>query len=200
MADGAGREAYERARKAVDVARFEEAIAASEEAHRLEPEDGPIRELYVGLHLARGVRLSAAARDLRRQAIVEREIPVGEEFQDTDTVKAAFQRALDAFDAVLAAEPDNEKALTMKASTLHRFDRAGRREEALGLLRRIAEAHPENRQVRLVIKKVERKCEECSDTGFCPHCGGRGTRTVLRIRGKCERCWGQGICLKCGLL
>ncbi len=200
MADGTGREAYERARKAVDTGRFEDAIAASEEAHRLEPEDGPIRELYVGLHLARGVRLSAAARDLRRQAIVERNIPVGEEFQDTDTVKAAFQRALDAFDAVLAVEPDNEKALTMKASTLHRFDRAGRREEALGLLRKISDAHPENRQVRLVIKKVERRCEECSDSGFCPHCAGRGTRTVLRIKGKCERCWGQGICLKCGLL
>ncbi len=200
MADGAGREAYERARKAVDAGRFEDAIAASEEAHRLEPEDGPIRELYVGLHLACGVRLSAAARDLRRQAIVGRNIPVGEEFQDSDPVKAAFQRALDAFDAVLAVDPQNEKALTMKASTLHRFDRSGRREEALGLLRRISEAHPENRQVRLVIRKVERPCEECSDTGFCPHCGGRGTRTVLRFKGKCERCWGQGICLKCGVL
>jgi len=200
MVEGAGREAYERARKAVDAGRFEDAIAASEEAHHLEPEDGPIRELYVGLHLARGVRLSAAARDLRRQEIVARDIPVGEEFQDSEPVRAAFQRALDAFDAVLAVEPENEKALMMKASTLHRFDRAGRREEALGLLRRISEAHPENRQVRLVIRKVERRCEECSDSGFCPHCGGRGTRTVLRIKGKCERCWGQGICLKCGVL
>ena len=200
MAVGAGREAYERARKAVDAGRFEDAIAAAGEAHRLEPEDAPIRELFVGLNLARGVRYSAAARDLRRRAIVERDIPVGEEFQDTDEVKAAFQRALDAFDAVLSAEPDNEKALTMKASTLHRFDRAGRREEALGLLKRIADAHPENRQVRLVIRKVERRCEECSDTGFCPHCQGRGTRTVLWVKGKCELCWGQGICLKCGLL
>ena len=200
MALGAGREAYERARKAVDAGRFEDAIAASEEAHRLEPEDGPIRELYVGLNLARGVRLSAAARDLRRQEIVARDIPVGEEFQDSESVTSAFQRALDAFDAVLGVDPENEKALMMKASTLHRFDRAGRREEALGLLRRISEAHPENRQVRLVIRKVERRCEECSDSGFCPHCGGRGTRTVLRIKGKCERCWGQGICLKCGVL
>jgi tetratricopeptide (TPR) repeat protein len=200
MADGAGREAYERARKAVDAGQFENAIAASDEAHRLEPEDGPIRELYVGLHLARGVRLSAAARDLRRQAIVERDIPVGDEFQDIEPVKAAFQRALDAFDAVLAVDPENEKALMMKASTLHRFDRAGRREEALGLLRRISEAHPENRQVRLLVRKVERRCEECTDSGFCPHCGGRGTRTVLRFKRKCERCWGQGICLKCGIL
>jgi hypothetical protein len=88
----------------------------------------------------------------------------------------------------------------MKASTLHRFDRAGRREEALGLLRRISEAHPENRQVRLLVRKVERRCEECTDSGFCPHCGGRGTRTVLRFKRKCERCWGQGICLKCGIL
>ncbi len=200
MADGAGREAYERARKAVDAGHFEDAIAASDEAHRLEPEDEPIRELYVGLHLARGVRLSAAARDLRRQAIVERDIPVGDEFLDSEPVKAAFQRALDAFDAVLAVDPENEKALMMKASTLHRFDRAGRREEALGLLRRIFEAHPENRQVRLLVRKVERRCEECTDSGFCPHCGGRGTRTVFRFKRKCERCWGQGICLKCGVL
>ena len=183
MVQGAGREAYERARRGVDAGRFEDAIAASEEAHRLEPEDGPIRELYVGLHLARGVRLSAAARDLRRQEIVARDIPVGEEFQDSERVTTAFQRALDAFDAVLGVEPENEKALMMKASTLHRFDRARPQEEALGLLRRISEAHPENRQVRLVIRKVERRCEECSDSGFCPHCGGRGTRTpALRPR------------------
>ena len=200
MAGGAGREAYERARKAVDAGRFEDAIGASEEAHRLEPDDGPIQELYVGLHLARGVRLSTGARDLRRQDIVARDIPVGEEFQDSDPVKAAFLRALDALDAVLAVDPGNEKALMIKASVLHRFDRAGRREEALALLRRIAEAHPENRQVRLMIRKVERKCEECSDSGFCPHCRGRGTRTVLRIKAKCDRCWGQGICLKCGVL
>jgi tetratricopeptide (TPR) repeat protein len=200
MTSDAGKEAYERSRKAVDAGRFEEAIASAGEAHRLDPEDGPIRELYVGLHLARGVKLSATARDLRRQAIVERDISVGEEFQDSEPVKAAFQRALDAFDAVLAVEPDNDKALMMKASTLHRFDRAGRREEALGLLRRISDAHPENRQVKLVIRKVERKCEECSDSGFCPHCGGRGTRTRFRIKSKCERCWGQGICLKCGVL
>src|SRR2546426_8230189 len=175
MALGAGREAYERARKAVDAGRLEDAIAASEEAHRLEPEDGPIRELYVGLNLARGVRLSAAARDLRRQEIVARDIPVGEEFQDSESVTSAFQRALDAFDAVLGVDPENERAVMMKASTLHRFDRAGGGEEALGLLRRISEAPPENRQVRLVIRKVERRCEECSDSGFCPHCGGRGT-------------------------
>src|SRR2546428_13752304 len=110
MALGEGREAYERARKAVDAGRFEEAIGASEEAHRLEPEDGPIRELYVGLHLARGVRLSAAARDLRRQEIVARDIPGGEEFQDSESVTTAFQRAPDSFDAVRGTEPGGAKA------------------------------------------------------------------------------------------
>ena len=197
---GAGAEAYERARKAVDAGRFDEALAAAEEAYRLEPGDGPIRELYSGLNLAHGVKLGALARDLRRQDIVERDIPVDQEFQDSDRVRDAFERALASFDKVLAVEPGNEKALTLKASTLHRFDRAARREEALALLRRIAEARPENRQVKLVIRKVEKACEECSDTGFCPHCAGRGTRTFLGLKRKCARCWGQGVCLRCGIL
>ena len=200
MAASTGQEAYERARKAVDEGRFEDALGAAEEAHRVDPGDGPIRELYVGLRLARGVKLAAAARDLRRQDIVERDISVGEDFEDSERVRDAYTKALEAFDGVLAVEPDNEKALMMKAAALHRFDRAGRREEALGLLRRIAEAHPENRQVRLVIRKVQRKCEECSDSGFCPHCGGRGTRSRLGFKSRCNRCWGQGICLKCGVL
>ena len=197
---GAGAEAYERARKAVDAGRFDEALAAAEEAYRLEPGDGPIRELYSGLNLAHGVKLGALARDLRRQDIVERDIPVEQEFHDSERVRDAFEKALASFDKVLAVEPGNEKALTMKASTLHRFDRAARREEALALLRRVAEARPENRQVKLVIRKVERACEECSDTGFCPHCAGRGTRTLLGLKRKCDRCWGQGVCLRCGIL
>ena len=195
-----GKEAYERARAAIDGGRFEDAIAAVEEAFRLDPDDAPIRELFLGLHLARGVKLAALARGLRRQDIAEREIPVDVEFQDSDRVREAFEQALAAFDAVLAADPGNEKALMMKASALHRFDRAGRREEALRLLRRLAEDHPENHQVRLVMKKVERACPECTDSGFCPHCAGRGTRTVLGFRRKCDRCWGQGVCLKCGVL
>ena len=200
MTSGAGRDAYERARKAVDVGRFDEALAAAEEAHRAEPEDGPIRELYVGLLLARGVKLAAAARDLRRQDIVDRNIRVGDEFEDGERVRDAYGKALEAFDAVLALEPDNEKAMMMKASALHRFDRAGRRDEALTLLRKISEAHPQNRQVRLVIRKVEKRCEDCSDTGFCPYCGGRGSRTRLGLKSKCSKCWGQGICLTCGVL
>src|SRR3989442_12488848 len=200
MTPGAGREAYERARKAVDAGQFEGALARADEAFRLEPEDGPIRELYVGLHLARGVKLAAAARDLRRQEVVARDIGVGKEFEDSERVRGAFQEALGAFDAVLSADPTNEKGLMMKASTLHRFDRASRREEALELLRELKEAHPENRQLRLVIKKVEKKCDECSDTGFCPHCGGRGTRTLLGFKRRCDKCWGQGICLRCGVL
>ncbi len=195
-----GKDAYEMARKAIDAGRFDDALAAAEEAHRLDPVDGPIRELYVALELARGVKLAALARDLRRQDIAERRIPPEQEFQDSARVKDAFSRALDAFGAVLAVDPGNEKALMMKASALHRFDRAARREEALGLLLRIQEAHPENKQVRTVIRRVEKRCEECSDTGFCPHCAGRGTRTTLGFARKCDRCWGQGICLRCGVL
>src|SRR6266540_6027417 len=102
MADGAGRDAYERARKAVDAGKFEDALASAEEAHRLEPEDTPIRELYTGLLLARGVKLAAAARDLRRQDIVDRDLPVDTEFEDSERVRNAYGKALGAFNAVLA--------------------------------------------------------------------------------------------------
>ena len=200
MTSSAGGEAYERARKAIDAGRFDEAIDAARESFRLDPGDGPGRELYVGLELARGIKLAAKARDLRRQEVIERDIRVDQEFQDSERVMEAFHKALDAFDAVLAADPENEKALMMKASALHRFDRTNRREEALLLLRRVAEAHPGNRQVRLVMKKVEKACEDCSDTGFCPHCSGRGSRRILGFTTRCDKCWGQGICLKCGVL
>src|SRR2546427_10407343 len=121
MTSDAGKEAYERSRKAVDAGRFEEAIASAGDAHRLDPEDGPIRELFVGLHLARGVKVSANARDLRRQAMVERDIPVGEEVQDSEPVKPAVQTALGAFAAAIAPDPANDESFVVSASTLHRY-------------------------------------------------------------------------------
>ena len=200
MASGHGREAYERARAAVDKGQFENALAAVEEAFAKEPADAPIRELYVGLNLARAIKLAARARDLRRLDIVERGIPLEEEFQDSSRVREAFEESIASFDKVLAVEPDSEKGLTLKASALHRFDRAGRRSEALDLLRRVAIANPQNRQVQLAIRKIERVCDDCSDSGFCTHCAGRGYRTTLSMKRQCNVCWGQGICLKCGIL
>ena len=200
MASVVGREAYERARAAVDAGRFDEALSAADEAFAKDPTDGPVRELYVGLNLARAIKLTARARDLRRLDIAERGIRREQEFQDSERVREAFQDALASFDKVLAVDPNHEKALTLKASALHRFDRTGRREEALGLLRRVAAANPQNRQVLLAIKKVEKACEQCGDTGFCAACGGRGFRPLLGVQRQCTTCWGQGICLRCGIL
>src|SRR3972149_1228537 len=191
MVSGHGREAYERARAAVDKGQFENALAAVEEAFAKEPADAPIRELYVGLNLARA---------RRRLDSAERGIPLEEEFQDSPRVREAFEESIASFDKVLAVEPDNEKGLTLKASALHRFDRAGRRSEALDLLGRGASATPQNRQVQLANRKIERVCDDCSDSGFCPHCAGRGYRITLRMKRQCNACWGQGICLKCGIL
>ncbi len=191
---------YERARAAVDAGRFNDAKSAIDEAYAADQSDAPIRELYTGLHLASGVKASARARDLRRASVVRRGIGYDQEFTDTDETVRTFEEAIAEFDRVLAADPAHEKALMLKAAVLHRFDRAGRCSEAMEAVQRILAAHPENRQAKLALRKIERTCEECSDSGFCPHCGGRGSRRLLGMERRCNRCWGQGICLRCGLL
>jgi len=191
---------YERSRQAVDAGRFEEAKAAIDEAFAADPGDVPTRELYAGLHLAAAVRAGARARELRRKSIADRGIGYEQEFADTEETRRAFEGALSELDRVLEVDPGNEKALMLKAAALHRFDRAGRRVEATEAVRRILANNPKNQQATLALRKIERVCDRCSDTGFCPHCGGRGSRTFLGVERKCKECWGQGICLRCGLL
>ncbi len=191
---------YERARQAVDAGRFREAKDTIDEALAVDATDAPIRELYAGLHLAAGVKAGARARELRRKSIAERGIGYEQEFSDTEETRRAFQDAIDEFDRVLHADPGNEKALMLKAAALDRFDRAGKRAEAADAIRRILAANPNNQQAKLALRKIERTCQACSDSGFCPHCGGRGFRTVLGIQRQCRHCWGQGVCQRCGLL
>ncbi len=191
---------FEQAREAVDrgePARARELIAR---AYAASPADPDIRELFAGLLLAQAIRLSTQAREARRQDILRRDIGYDEEFHDSPDVVKAFDAALAAHAAVLKVHPDHEKALMMKAALLFRRDREKGRVEALEILRALQAAHPENRQVALTIRKVERPCDRCSDTGFCPYCGGKGVRRFIGMIRECETCHGQGICLVCGVV
>ncbi len=178
----------------------EEARELVDRVFREHPENAEARELYSALHLARAIRLSSRARELRRQDIAARDIPYDVEFEDSPEVAQAFDEASAAIDEILAANPKHEKALMMKASLAFRRNRATGRPEAVAILEGIAAANPSNRQVGYVIKKIATPCGRCSDSGFCPNCRGRGSRRRLGIESKCEACHGQGICLVCGIL
>ena len=178
----------------------ERARGLVDQAYAAHPDDGTAKELYTLLHLARAIRMSAAAREARRQSIVDRGIRYDQEFADTPGVARAFDDASAAIDEVIAVDGRNEKGLIMKAALLFRRDRAEGRDASLAILRQVAEANPENRQVLSAIRKVERPCPRCSDSGFCARCRGRGSRRVLGFETKCETCHGQGICLFCGIV
>lgn len=191
---------YEQARKALDRGDAEAARAFIDQAFAQTPGDADVRELYASLHLARAIRMAAIARETRRQDVVRRDIPYDQEFQDSPEVARAFGDALAAVDEVLKAAPDHEKARMMKASILFRRDRESGRPQALEILQAIAAAHPASKQVAYTMKKIERPCPRCSDTGFCPSCRGRGSKRLLGMERNCEACHGQGICLFCGIL
>lgn len=187
-------------KEALERSAFDEARALADGAYREHPEDPQVREVYATLHLARAIRLSSRARDLRRLDIIAREIPYDVEFHDSPAVAKAFDEAEAAIQEVLAADPTHEKALMMKASLAFRRDRGTGRPQALAILQAIAATNPANRQVAFVIRKLSAPCARCSDSGFCPKCRGRGSKRRLGIETKCEACHGQGICLVCGVL
>ena len=188
------------AKAALEKGRAEDARVLADRAYYEHPDDPETRDLYTALHLAAAIRLSARAREARREDIVRRDIPYDTEFEDAPQVVAAFDEAGAALDEVLAADPRHEKALMMKASLLFRRDRANGRGPALEILRALVAANPANRQVPYAMKKIEVPCKRCSDSGFCPRCRGRGSRRILGMESKCEACHGQGICLICGVL
>jgi len=193
-------ELYLEARAAADRGDAAHALDLAGRAYESDREDADARGLYAALLVARGIRLSAAAREARRRAIVRRDIGFDEEFTDSPDVGKAFDEALEVLDRALLVEPAHPKAHMMKAALLFRRDRAGSRAVALEILRGVLAAQPENRQVLLEIRRTETPCERCSDTGFCPHCGGRGVKRFLRIESPCDACHAQGICLACGLV
>jgi tetratricopeptide (TPR) repeat protein len=193
-------ERLSRAREALERGRFEEALRLVEAARSEAPEDPEIRDLYASTHLARAIRLSDAARESRRLSLGRREIEYEEEFQDAPETVEAFQQALAAIEEVLHVEPKHPKAQMLKAALLFRQDRESGRPKALDLLRRLAADDPSNRQVAFTIRKIERPCDRCGDTGFCSQCKGRGERKTLGMRHRCEACYGRGICPACGVL
>ena len=190
----------ERAAAAVGKGDAELAQTLVDRAIRERPEDPRLQEMYTALHLAQAVKLSARARDARRQDITRRRIGYDEEFHDSPAVVQAFDEASAAIDEVLALAPKHEKALMLKATLLFRRDRETGRAAALEILGSIVAEHPGNRQVRYALKKIEDPCKRCGDSGFCTRCRGRGSRRILGFEQKCEACHGQGICLACGIL
>ena len=188
------------AKAALERGEFDEAFRLSEEAQTEGPNDPAARELYAVIHLARAIRLSDRAREARRQDLLRREIDFDEEFQDGPEVARAYDDAAAAIDDVLRVAPDHWKARMLKAALVFRRDRESGRPQALEILQALAAADPTNKQIPFTIRKIERPCVRCGDTGFCPHCKGRGQRRLLRMDRKCERCYGRGICPACGVL
>jgi len=188
------------AKAALERGAFEEALRLVEVAHSDHPDDAQTRELYAVTHLAKAIRLSENARKARQAALERREIDYEEEFEDDPQVSHTFDEALAAIEDVLHVEPTHWKARMLKASLLFRRDRGVGRPQALAILHELAAAEPTNKQVPFTIRKIERPCERCGDTGFCPHCKGRGQRRFLGLNRKCERCYGRGICPACGVL
>lgn len=192
--------AYAQARDALDHGDAESARDLVSRAYEADPNDPDVRELYAALHLAYGVRLAAQASEARRMEILRRNIGYDEEFEDSPEVTAAFDRALAVIEEALRANPSSEKAIQAKASLLFRRDRRAGRPAALEILQKVQADHPANRQVAFVIRKIERPCPRCSDTGFCPYCRARGLKRYLGFERECERCHGRGICPACGIL
>src|SRR3989442_1965536 len=156
--------------------------------------------MYAVIHLARAIRLSDRAREARRQDLLHREIDSAEEFKDSPEFARAYDEAAAAIDDVLGVSPDHWKARMLKAALVFRRDRESGRPVALEILQALAAADPTNKQIPFTIRKIERPCPRCSDTGFCPHCKGRGQRRFLRIDRKGEQRYGRGICPACGVL
>lgn len=192
--------ALEEAKAALDRGDFEGALALMKAAYDASPADPDVRELYAAVHLARAIRIADRAREARRQDLLRRQIDYDVEFDDSPDVARAYDEALAAIDDVLSVQPNHWKSLMLKASLLFRRDRDAGRPAALEILRRLESADPTNRQIPFTIRKIERPCDRCSDTGFCPHCAGRGVRRWLGMERKCANCYGRGICPACGLL
>ena len=162
------------AQEALERGHADEARALADRAYAATPEDPEARGLYTALHLALAIRLTAEAREARREDIVRRKIPYDTEFADSPEVVRAFDAAAVVLDDVLAADPKDEKALMMKASLLFRRDRAKGRQPALEILRALVAANPANRQVLYALRKIAVPSSRCRDSGFCPRCRGRG--------------------------
>ncbi len=187
------------AQRALEEGRFEDAKRAIEDAFDSHPTDERVLELYQQILLADGVRLTRQARDLRRDEIRSLAKRARPSYADSPTVEAAFERAIESFDKVLAANPRNSKAMMLKGGALDRMDRKGRRPELLALFEKALEVHPDNEELLYARARIVGPCGHCGDTGFCSECQGSGEVAALFLRGGCPTCKGSGVCTHCGL-
>jgi tetratricopeptide (TPR) repeat protein len=199
MAEGDVSAYLVRAQRSLEAGKFEEAKEAIEKGYALEPDDGRVREFYQQILLADGVRLTRRARDMRRDEIRSLGKRERASYRDSERVMRAFEEALESMDKVLAINPDNAKALMLKAGILDRMDRKGRRQEVLQLFERALEIHPGNEELLYARERIVRPCAQCGDTGLCPDCKGSGEVSALAIKSSCPTCRGSGVCNRCGI-
>jgi tetratricopeptide (TPR) repeat protein len=188
-----------RAQRSLEAGRFEDAREAIETGYALEPDDERVRDFYQQILMADGVRLTRQARDMRRDEIRALSKRDRGSYADSAQVRRAFEEALKSMDKVLAVNPDNAKALMLKAGILDRMDRNGRRQEVMALFDRALKVHPGNEELLYARERIVRACGTCGDTGLCPDCKGAGEVSALRIRSRCPSCKGSGICTRCGI-
>lgn len=188
-----------RAQRSLEAQEFEEAKGAIREALDRNPEDARVRELYVQIHIADGVRRSRRARDRRRDAVRALDRKQRARYTDTPEVRQAFREAVASMDRVLEVAPDNAKALMLKAGVLDRMDRASSREEVASLFDRALDLEPGNEEIAYARHRVLSPCPHCEDTGVCPDCRGAGEVQAFLLRSDCPTCNATGICLRCGL-
>ncbi len=200
MAEPSGGEFLHMAQRFLDEGRFEKAREAIERGYERDPTDTKVSELFQQIYLAQGIRDARRARDLRRDHL--RVLRKGERAraQDPRDVSGAFLVALESFDRVLQANPENLKGVLLKAATLFRQDRLGNRDRVGALLERALEIHPENHELSHARWLVTHACENCSDTGFCQACGGTGQVSALLVKSVCPQCRGSGVCNRCGII
>ncbi|MDX1535107.1 MAG: hypothetical protein R3291_05760, partial [Thermoplasmata archaeon] len=121
MDDGDARRVLTRAQRSLESQRFEEALSVIEEGQARFPENEKVRDLYLQIHLADGVRRHRRAQDLRRDDIRATRKKDRSEYRDGTEITRAFQEAIGSLDRVLAIQPDHAKALMLKAGVLDRM-------------------------------------------------------------------------------
>jgi tetratricopeptide (TPR) repeat protein len=194
------KESIIRAQRHLDLGEFDRAREWVERGYEADPTDPKVKQLYEHVLLADAIRQARKARDLRRDALREG----GRRGPGPDAahhgVDRAFRRALEAFDKVLALNPTNVKAIVMKGATLHRMDRHGSRDTVVELYNSALAANPDSEELKYAIRMVDLRCGQCSNSGFCRTCGGRGQVSAVLFKSTCPSCRGSGVCTKCGII
>ncbi|MEE9592231.1 MAG: hypothetical protein V3W28_01465 [Thermoplasmata archaeon] len=199
MAEADATSILTRAQRSLEAQEFEEARAAIEEGQARFPHDEKVRDLYVQIHLADGVRRHQRAQNLRRDEIRSLGKKARPAYRNSGQVTEVFRRSIASLDGVLAVVSDHAKAMMLKAGVLDRMDRQGTRDEVRALLEKALSLHPENAELLYVRDRLSAPCPHCQDTGICPDCRGAGEISALVLTHTCPTCRGRGPCRRCGI-